>query len=78
MMPSWIEKILEGMGISGAIMTENRQIAAGLAGDVSRDIVTLSGEIRAAIASASQAQIVEMRSLLGSTTIVQRRRKITK
>jgi hypothetical protein len=73
-----VSALAEAVRTLTMMMTENRQIAAGLAGDVSRDIVTLSGEIRAAIASASQAQIVEMRSLLGSTTIVQRRRKITK
>jgi len=57
------------------MLTENRQIAAGHVNDVNRQLAVLSGELTRAISSASQAQIIELRSLLSSTTIVQRRRK---
>jgi hypothetical protein len=57
------------------MLTENRQIAAGHVNDVNRTINEMSTSLRAAMSNASQAHLVELRSLLGNGTIVQRRRK---
>lgn len=57
------------------MLTENRQIAAGHVNDVNRSISEMSTNLRMTMTSASQAHLVELRSLLGNGTIVQRRRK---
>lgn len=70
-----IAAMAEAVRTHTMMLTENRQIAAGHVNDVSRTISELSTNLRSAIASASQSHLVELRSLLGNGTIVQRRRK---
>jgi len=70
-----VTSLAEAVRTLTMMLTENRQIAAGHVNDVNRQLSTLSSDLSKAISSASQAQIVELRSLLGNGTIVQRRRK---
>lgn len=56
---------------------ENRTIALGHVNDVRRSVDDMSRELQVSISKSSQSQIVELRSLLGQTTITSRRRKPT-
>lgn len=57
-----------------AIAMENRTIALGQVQAIQRTIDEMSSGLKEAIRASSQAQIVEMRNLLGDTTITRRRR----
>jgi len=57
-----------------AIAMENRTIALGQVQSVQKTIDELSLSLRETIRQSSQAQIVEMRNLLGDSTVVKRRR----
>jgi hypothetical protein len=70
-----VTSLAEAVRTLNTMLTENRQIANGYVVDLNKQLVVLSGELSKAIAAASHAQIVELRSLLGNVTIVQRRRK---
>ena len=72
---SAVAALAESVRTLTMMLTENRQIAAGHVNEVNRAIGEMSQNLRNAMSTASQAHLVELRSLLGNGTIVQRRRK---
>jgi len=61
-----------------AMILENRTIATAHVLDVKGILSETHSSLKKAISDASQAQLVEMRSILGGKTIVERKRRVTK
>jgi ABC-type multidrug transport system fused ATPase/permease subunit len=74
-MAATIGSMAEAIRTLTMMVAENRQIAAGHVNDVNRAINDLSQNLRGAMTTSTQAHLVELRSLLSSGTVVQRRRK---
>jgi hypothetical protein len=73
-----IGAMAEAIRVLNSLILENRTIATAHVLDVKGIIAAAETGIKSAISSASQAQLVEMRSLLGTVTTVHRKRRITK
>lgn len=73
-----IGAMAEAIRVLNSLMLENRTIATAHVLDVKGILAVSETNIKGAISAASQAQLVEMRSLLGMVTTVHRKRRITK
>jgi hypothetical protein len=60
------------------MVAENRNIAQAHVNAVNKSIGEMGTDVSKAITTASQSQMVEMRSLLGHVTTIHRRRKSPK
>lgn len=69
-----VSSMAEAIRTLTTIVLENRTIALEHVGSVRRCIDEMSRETQAAIKSSTQAQITELRTLLGDVTITRRRR----
>lgn len=72
-----ITSMAEAIRTLTAMILENRTIATAHVLDVKGLLNETQSSIRKAITDASQAQILEMRSILGGKTIVERKRRVT-
>lgn len=73
-----IASMAEAVRTLTAMILENRTIATAHVLDVKGILSESHASIKKAITDASQAQLVEMRSILGGKTIVERKRRMTK
>lgn len=72
-----IGAMAEAIRTLNSMLLENRTIATAHVLDVKGILAASEKAIKDAIASASQSQLVEMRSLLGGKTIIERKRRVT-
>lgn len=71
-----VTSMAESIRVLTSMIVENRNIAQSHVHAVSAAIGEMSNNVKGAIQASSQAQITEMRNLLGHVTVV-RRRKVT-
>jgi hypothetical protein len=69
-----IAAMAEAIRVLNSMLLENRTIAQGHVLDVKSLLGALETNVKQAVSNASQAQMTEMRSILGGKTIVERRR----
>lgn len=73
-----VSALAEAVRVLSSMLLENRAIAQGIAQDVKQTIANAEAAITKAVRDASQSQLLEMRSILGGKTIVERKRTVTK
>lgn len=73
-----ISAMAEGIRVLNSLMLENRTIAHAHVLDVKNMLSNAESKIKSAISEASQAQLLEMRSLLGVVKATQRKRRVAK
>jgi hypothetical protein len=71
-----VESMADAIRALNAAVMENRTLSLQYVSDVRKSIDDMSNKMADAIRGAGQAQVVEMRNLLGQVTTVSRRRKI--